>query len=312
VSAVLPALAAYLLTVFPAVRRELRQWHHEALAIPDPGARDQALTVLTEKDLNVEAVAVFAILSPRAHRREAIRAIVALQVEIDYRDTLDEQGDEGDSGYLERLAGAYGASLAALPSREAVQPRLERAIARCHEGQHHTHAAGRGGRAGLEAWATGLDAPPSYRWWELAAGASSSVAAHALIAAAADPRTTPGEAEAIDAAYYPPVGALTVLLDDLIDREEDAAAGDHNYLAYYAGSEEAAERLDAIARQGRAMLADLRRRGRHEAILSGVVGFYLSAAGAETAFARPVRERLLRSGGRSLGPIVAVMRHRRG
>lgn len=55
----------------------------------------------------------------------------------------------------------------------------------------------------------------------MAAGASSSVAAQALIAAAADAKTTPEEVGLVDAAYFPPIGALTVLLDDLVDRDED-------------------------------------------------------------------------------------------
>ena len=82
---------------------------------------------------------------------------------------------------------------------------------------------------------------------EVAAGASSSVAAHALIAAAADPDMTHAQAAAIDAAYNPPIGALTVLLDDLIDREADRGAGEHNYLGYYESDGEAAERLGLIA-----------------------------------------------------------------
>ena len=38
-----------------------------------------------------------------------------------------------------------------------------------------------------------------------------------------------------------------MFLDDLDDREEDRTAGEHDYLAYYAGSEEAAERLALLA-----------------------------------------------------------------
>ncbi|HET6999104.1 MAG TPA: DUF2600 family protein [Solirubrobacterales bacterium] len=63
-----------------------------------------------------------------------------------------------------------------------------------------------------------------------------------MIAAAADPATSAAEAELIDAAYFPSIGALTVLLDDLIDRNEDLAADAHNYIAYYRDSEEAANR----------------------------------------------------------------------
>jgi hypothetical protein len=305
------ALGVYRSRVVPLVRRELGRWRDVAAAIPGPMPRAQALTALDEKALNVEATAVFAILAPRRSRPTAIRAIVALQVAIDYLDTLGEQASATDSGYLERLFGSYRESAGALPSHGAVSAALDRAVARCGEGQRYTHAAEHGDRAALETWARAQDAPPAYRWWEVAAGASSSVAAHALIGAGADPRTSAAEAESIDAAYFPSIGALTVLLDDLIDRDEDAAAGAHNYLAYYAGSEEAAARLELIAQLARSALTGLRHRHRHAAILAGVAGFYLSAAEAETPYARPIRDRLLRSTGPAVRPIVAFMGRRR-
>lgn len=307
------ALGVYLSRVVPAVRRELGRWREEAEMVPDPVLRGQALDALEEKGLNVEATAVFAILAPRRTRRTAIRAMVALQVAVDYLDSLGEQGSAGDGDYLERLFGSYRESARALPSHDAIATALERAVARCGEGQAHTHAAEHGDRAALEAWALAQPARPAYRWWEVAAGASSSVAAHALIAAAADPAASAADAERIDAAYFPSIGALTVLLDDLVDRDEDAAAGAHNYLAYYSGNEEAADRLESIAQLARAGLAQLRRPHRHAAILAGVLGFYLSAEGTGTPYARPIRDRLLRSAGPAVRPIVAVMRlrHRR-
>jgi tetraprenyl-beta-curcumene synthase len=310
-SAALAALASYRLRIVPQVRRELAAWRTVAAAIPDPCLRDIALAAIDEKGLNVEATAVFAILAPRRGRDTATRAMVALQVAIDYLDSLGEQRSPGDAAYLDRLFGSYRDSAQALPSHRAAAAALERAVSRCGEGQVHTHAAEHGDRAALEAWALAQDAPPAYRWWEVAAGASSSVAAHALIAAAADPQASAAEAERIDAAYFPSIGALTVLLDDLIDRDEDAAAGAHNYLAYYADSEDAAARLDLVAHRARSGLAGLRQRHRHAAILAGVAGFYLSAEEAGTPYARPVRDRLLRSAGPAVRPIVAFMRLRR-
>jgi tetraprenyl-beta-curcumene synthase len=355
------ALGVYLGGVVPIVRRELGRWRGDAGSIPDPLLRGHALAALEEKALNVEATAVFAILAPRSTRPTAIRAMAALQVAIDYLDTLSEQpspeplrnglqlhralaaaltpGLEGedwyrlhaqreDGGYLDRLVAACQEGVRSLPSQDAVAPLAQRAARRCGEGQSHTHAtepnagqdgtnatpsqgAGRSvGHRALKAWALRQPAPPVYRWWEVAAGASSSVAAHALIAAAADPKTTVAEAELIDAAYFPSIGALTVLLDDLIDRDEDAAGGAHNYMAYYSSGEEAANRLELIAHLAHSGLARLRHPHRHAAILAGVAGFYLSAAEAETPYARPTRKRLLDSVGLTLRPIVAVMRRR--
>jgi tetraprenyl-beta-curcumene synthase len=310
--AVVAALATYRSRIVPQVRRELSIWRTAAASIADPDSRGAAQAAIDEKGLNVEATAVFAILAPRRTRATAVRAMVALQVAIDYLDTLGEQRSAGDGEYLARLFASYRGNAEALPSHGAVATALEGAVSRCGEGQAATHAAEHGDRATLEAWALARGAPPLYRWWEVAAAASSSVAAHALIAAAADRSTDTGEAELIDAAYFPPIGALTVLLDDLIDRDEDTARGAHNYLAYYRDSEDAANRLELISRMAGAAIAKLRHRRRHAAILAGVAGFYLSAQQADTPYARPSRERLLASGGPAVRPIVAVMRRRRG
>jgi tetraprenyl-beta-curcumene synthase len=279
------ALGAYLTTVLPAARRELRRWGQ----LPPDKAK------------NAEAVAVFATLAPRPMRATVVRAIVALQVAIDLRDALEENGDRADpatAARLERLEACWRRELAWLPAHAPVAPLLERAVGRCEEGQRRTHAAATGDSEPLRRWAEGLEAPAVYRWWEVAAGASSSVAAHALIAAAADPDTTAEGAAAIDAAYHPPIGALTVFLDDLVDCDADRAAGEHNYMTYYESAEEAAACLGLIADRAGALAGDLPRAGRHRAILAGVAAFYLGEPGADSELGRPVRRRLLES----LGP----------
>jgi tetraprenyl-beta-curcumene synthase len=298
-AAAIAALIAYVATVLPRVRRELRRWRRLAEAIPDPERRRRALGALEEKRSNVEAVAVFATLAPLRRRRAVLRAIVPLQLAIDYRDVLEEAGEAGgppdslltalDTGWVrevERLAGCG-----------AIAPHLRAAVERCAEGQRRTHAAAEGDRDGLQRWAEGLPAPDGYRWWELAAGASSSVAAHALIALAPDPEASAETAARIDAAYFPPIGALTVILDDFVDRDTDREAGEHSYLAYYEGTEEVTERLAVLSRRAGEQLERLPRASRHQAILSGVAAFYSSpvpigpGAGALAAFVR-LRRRL--------------------
>lgn len=326
------------------MRRELGGWHQRAGAIPDPDLRRHALAALTEKGLNPEAVAVFAILAPRPHRRAAIRAIVALQVAIDYIDLLGEQPArdplkdglqlhralpvavtpgaaaedwyrfhprDGDGGYLSSLVLACQRSLESLPAAGALHPLTVAAAERCGQGQSHTHAAARGDRGALESWARKLAAPAGYSWWEVAAGASSSVAAHALIAAGANRGSRVDDGLAIDAAYFPSIGALTVLLDDLIDREHDATSGDHNYIAYYPSGEAAGERLALIAARAETAIGDLAQPARHAAILTGVVGFYLGAEEARAPYARVARERLLETCGAGVGTIAAAVRLRR-
>ena len=292
------ALGAYLTTALPRARRQLRRLG----PLPE------------EKAKNAEAVAVFATLAPRRSRATVVRAIVVLQVAIDLRDELEEAGREApgmDLARIERLDAAWRLDVATLPSYDAVLPHLERAVERCRQGQLRTHRAAAEGPEPLERWALDLEPPTDYRWWEVAAGASSSVAAHALIAAAADPETTPGTAALVDLAYQPPVGALTVFLDDLVDRDEDLAAGEHNYLAYYAGQDEAGARLALLATRAEAAIARLPHRSRHRAILAGVAGYYLSSSAARTPFARPIRESLLGSLGAGTRLLAGFSRVRR-
>jgi hypothetical protein len=308
IAAALSALATYAFTVLPRLRRELVRWRREAAAISDPARRRQALSAIEEKAANVQAVAVFAVLAPRKNRQTALRAIVSLQVAIDYEDSLDEagvatRGSPAHDGYLARLQTAWREEVSHLPGAGPAGQSLEQAVARCEEGQRWTHAAERGDVGALEGWSRSLAEPCGYCWWELAAGASSSVAAHALIAIAAAPNTTQRQAELVDAAYNPAIGALTVLLDDLVDREQDHAGNSHNYTRYYADAAEAAERIAAIGRHARREIRPLPHRRRHAAILAGVAAYYLSDSGARDDFGQVVAAALRRT----LGPSVRAL-----
>jgi tetraprenyl-beta-curcumene synthase len=294
IAATVGALIAYLTTALPQARKELRRWRKLAEAIPDPKRRRRALDVLAEKRSNVEAVAVFATLAPLRRRPAVLRAIVPLQLAIDYRDVLEEAGEEAEpDSYLTALDTGWVRETECLAGCGAVTPTLRAAVARCAEGQRRTHAAAAGDTMALQDWAQSLEGAGGYRWWELAAGASSSVAAHAVIAAAAVPAVSAATAGQVDAAYAAPIGALTVLLDDLVDREADRAAGEHNYLGYYAGPEEAAERLAAIASRAAVLIEPLPQASRHRAILAGLGAFYLGYPALESGYARPIRKRVL-------------------
>jgi tetraprenyl-beta-curcumene synthase len=322
------ALAAYAVSVVPVARRELKRWRRTAASMPDSELRAMALDTLSGERMNAEAATVFATLAPRRQRSAAVRALCAIQVLVDYVDTLSEQtavhplqaslslhaairdaladhpptdgasyyagfsvGDDG--GYLVELMHACSRELRRLPSFAQVRPVAQAAARRCAAGQSYTHAARSGDRESFAEWARTLDRCDGLAWWEAAAGASSSVAVHALIAAAADRSTTAREAALVDAAYYPPIGALTVLFDSLIDRDEVVA-----------------ERIAAITRRAQAAVQPLRRRRRHEAIVAGVAGFYLGASDRVEGVAL-VRARVAPLLGGVVRPIMAVMRVRR-
>lgn len=329
-AAVAAAFARYKGVVLPRVRRELAGWRRGAASIPDPTLRVQAVSSLTDKAANPEATGVLAILAPRRSRRTVIRASTALQVAVDYLDSLDEQAGPGslgdglalhgalpaalgpgaeqenwyahlpqrdDGGYLDRMVVTCRQSAVSLPSAEAILPLARMAIERCGEGQSHTHAAAGGSSEPLRQWARGLAAPAGFQWWEVAAGASSSVAAHALLALAGSPGASRVAAELVDSAYFPSIGALTVLLDDLVDLEADRSASQHSYLRYYPSDTAAAERLEAIVGLARDSITRLPQPATHQAILSGTLAFYLSSPGATAPEAQIIRDRLLASSG---------------
>lgn len=79
----------YLLTILPQAGRELERWRTQAASIPDPQLRASADEALRKRG-NVEGAALFAVLVPGAHRRTAVRALVAYQTAYNYLDALSE------------------------------------------------------------------------------------------------------------------------------------------------------------------------------------------------------------------------------
>jgi tetraprenyl-beta-curcumene synthase len=327
------ALGLYRSRILPAARRHLRGWEGRAAEISDPELREAATKALRLKRGNPEATAVFALLAPRRLRPIALRAGIALQLAVDYLDELTERPEISleeslslhralvdaltptpapepgwaelpDGGYLGALVDACRRDLLCLPAANAVLGEAQAAADRCATGQSYTNA----NSEQLRGWADTEQELPVYHWWEVAAGASSSVAIHALIAAAAEPATRVDDAALVAAAYFPPVGALTVLLDDLVDLEQDLAGGRHNYMDYYLDGEAAASRLALIASLARSAIEPLPHRLTHLAILAGVAGFYLSAPEARTGFGWPARERLVEAIGPAVRPVLMTMR----
>lgn len=338
------SLARYWLGILPLVRRELRHWERQAQAIPDPRLREQAVETLRDERLNAEAAAVFATLVPRARWPVLVPLLVAFQVMYDYLDTVGEEPvadplRDGlqlhaalaaaldpelpavdyyahhpyseDGGYLDALVTRCRRALPALPAGPIALPHARRAAARCRFGQSYTHAAMQAGDAALARWARGQDRAGGYRWWEMAAGAISSVGVFALLAAATDPRTTPAEATRVDIAYFPSICALSTLLDSFVDREPDAVTANHSSFGHYATEAEAAERLGSIAVQAASAARGLRHGSRHGAIVAGVVGYYLSAADTDREVGQVIHRALADSIGLTLTGILATMRLRR-
>jgi tetraprenyl-beta-curcumene synthase len=332
------ANARYWSTVAPLVHAQLSRWERRAREIPDPRLQTLARTKLREERFNVEVAATLATLAGRSHRRRAVEAIVALQVMYDYLDLLTEQplpdpladgrrlfgalldaltpgarsgGDyyrpqADDGGYLQELADTARLALQQLPAAGAIAAAARRSAGRCAEAQVLSHAAARAGTAELERWARREAASTALQWPELLAGAAASVIAmHALIAAAADRRTTLGDAEAI-AEVYLSIGALT-MLDSLVDREQDIATGELGYLRHFESRELMARRLADLARDAAGSARELPNAAHHIVTLVGVVAYYASAPTARSGFALPVTTRLRGELRPLITPILALM-----
>ncbi len=216
-----------------------------------------------------------------------------------------------DGGYLQALSDTVRAALEGLPASGAIAEIARGAAARCAQAQILNHqASGSGSRSGIDGvreWATQQASGTSLGWQEFLAGATASVLAiHALIAAAADPRTTRADAETLDGVYIS-IGALS-MLDSLIDREEDIAAGQLGYLQYYEDPQQLASRLAPLAREALARARELPNGAHHIVTLVGVVAYYASAPAARSDFARPLIAPLRRELAPLIAPTLALMR----
>ncbi len=340
------AAAHYWLGIYPRTRREANSWHIRAGAIPDQALRDLAFEAHRVKRGNIDGSTAFAILAPRSQRAKVVRAQVAFQSIYDFVDTLSEQANPHpiansrrlhqalltaldpdsaqpnyfaqqpglrDGGYLEEIVDTCRAAVRALPSQLAASDPSRRITKRIVAYQSLNMSESNGGHRYLARWAQKATPPGSgLRWWETAASAGSSLGLFALIAAAARSDLTREEGLAIEAAYWPWIGALHSLLDSLIDAPEDAAAGQRNLLDYYASPEEAAERLTMLARRALAATSSLTGAREHTLILAGMTSFYLTAPEADSPTARLASAGILETLNAAARPSMAVFSlHRR-
>lgn len=320
------ANARYWTTVHPRVRAELRHWRRHAAAITDPAWRAIATDKLDHEHFNAQVAATLATLAPHRLRPTVVRAIVAAEVLYDYLDGASEATaplgganlydafatalgrarfdtahyyadlPTDDGGYVQRLALAWRDALDQLPAALQVRAAAWRAADRCATAQTLTHRLPADGSGPLRRWSESQAVRHRLEWWEFAAGGAASIlAVHALIAAAADARTTAAEADAIDDAYLFAC-ALSTLMDSLVDRDRDAAEGAHSFIAHYADERRQANGVSTVASRALAAAARLRDAPHHVMTVVGVAGYYLSAEGATTPAARPtsaaVRSRL--------------------
>ena len=300
----------FLALVLPEVRGERNRWRAYAERIPSDELRAIASASLCKRG-NLEGAALFAVLATRMHRRDAIRSLVAFQAAYNYLDALSElpssepranarqlhqallgavqpgaaqpdyyahHPDDRDGGYLAALVEACRDGLSRLPSYDAFAPAISTAAARIAEFQALNLSEAHGGQAELELWAANL--PGSARalaWWERAAGAGSSLALHALVAASARADVEAPVAQQIEHAYFPTIGALHSLLDSVVDRDEDREKGQRSLLEHYGSPLHESVCLTTLASDARHACESLPSPHAHRVIVTAMCSYYLSA-----------------------------------
>jgi tetraprenyl-beta-curcumene synthase len=336
------AARRYWLSVFPGVCAERRRREARAQQIPDPLLQRVVLDAL-RKWGNIEGASAFAAFAPRRRRAAAARAMVCFQAAYNYLDmltelpsvdptvngrllheallvALDPQAEHRDyyahhhlhedGGYLAETVDDCRAALAQLPSWAAVAPAAHRAAERIVAFQSCNTGEVQGDYSALERWARAhTPAGTGMRWWETAAAGGSSLCIYALIALAAEPRVGPEEVIAIEAAYFPWIGSLHSLLDNLVDAAEDYATGQRSLVGCYASPRDAATRMGMLAERSMQAARALPGR-RHTLVLAAMASFYLCTPEARVPEAAPVADAVLAALGEPARLAMTVFRAR--
>jgi tetraprenyl-beta-curcumene synthase len=304
------AACHYWLGVFPHVQAELAAWRNRAEQIPDNVLRAAAFDALTTKSADLEGAVAFAVFAPPSMRRKVVQAITAFEIAFDYMDSIVElpNGDpiasgrslnqallvalspgaehldyyqhyprRDDAGYLEGLVRTCQTAVGSLPSFAAIAEPVHRALSRIVAYQSLNHGDSTGSYDAFEQWAhsqaiQGTD----LHWWELGAAAGSQLSVVALIAAAGDPKMCPQRAAALEHAYFPWIGALSTLLDSVIDQRADRTEDQRSLVDYYGSPQIAAERLQLMAFEALRAVLPLADAPNHTMILVAMAAFFHS------------------------------------
>lgn len=295
--------------VKPRLERDFSEWYRRAGQIPDPELRRQALASMNTKKFHCEGGAVYAAqVLPYVDR--LVPLIVAYQTISDYLDNLCDRStsldpvdfrqlhlsmqdalapgaplrdyyryrqEKDDGGFLASLVHTCQEQVAALPSYPVVQKRVLELSSLYSDLQVHKHIAHDKREGELLAWWEQFrSAYPQLYWQEFAAVTGSTIGIFALFCLATEPDLEPSQVKVVDAAYFPWICGLHILLDYLIDLEEDRIGGDLNFVSYYRSDREAMERLQYFVEQAKASVAALPNPVFHRLIVDGLVAFYLA------------------------------------
>lgn len=306
----LGAMGRFLLFVVPSASRRLRRIELRAREIPDPLLRAEALASITHKAYHVQGGSILATYLDRAAAERYIAIVAPLETIYDYLDNLCDRLEgvgehayptlhealldavepsrplhdwyrEGphrdDGGYLRALVEEARSGIAALPSFEAVRPRLVEAARFYAELQTFKHYASGKREQACQGWyARNRERFPGLRWWEFAAACGSSLPVFAMLYLATRPALDARDVDATFDAYFPNISAVHILLDYFIDQAEDREHRELNFVACYRDGTEAVERVRRLLRKTIAGVRTLAPPEMHEFLVRAMCLFYLS------------------------------------
>lgn len=247
--------------------------------------------------------------------REGERLYAAFAAAVDGKSIAERAASEtggehkaGDVEYLGALSHAVYEQASKLPGFAAVANVACTAAVRCGQAQARLHVAAVTGDGALEEWARRSCSASGLGWREFVGGAASSVLAmHALIAAAASESVSELDALRIDAAYVA-IGAVITTLDSLVDEEGDALRGELGYIRLFESRSDVEERLVELVSEALAR-AQATPNGEHHAMtLAGIAAYYTTHPGARSPAARPAASAVRRELAPTIWPALGVMR----
>jgi tetraprenyl-beta-curcumene synthase len=217
-----------------------------------------------------------------------------------------------DGGYLRALLDACRGRCARLPSYERVRApairaaTLARVLGLNHEPDPAARDAALGEWARREARGWG-----ELEWFESTAAASGWLTVLALLALAAAGGLDERSVRDTYTAYLPWISLAGTMLDSYADSVQDAADGEHSYIAHYPCAEEAVERLGVLVREAALRARALPDGPRHAVIVACMVAMYLSKDSVRTPESRASTLHLAHACGslaRALLPVLRVWR----
>jgi tetraprenyl-beta-curcumene synthase len=344
VAAFTRAARQYWLSVFPCAQGELNAWARRAEQIPDLVLRKAAFDGLLSKNVDLEGATAFAAFVPPPLQAKVVRAITAFEIAFDYLDNVVELPSRDpiangrslnrallvaispgaghldyyrhfpcreDAGYLEALVHTCQAALDSLPSFAAVAEPMYRALSRITTYQSLNHGDANGSRDAFQSWACSQTVGgPGLSWWEMAAAAGSQLSVLALIAAAGDPTMRPEHAAALEQAYFPWIGALSTLLDSVVDQQADRAENQQSLVDHYRSPQIVAERMRMFTLKAVDAISELPDAEHHRLILAAMAAFFHSTPQASRPEVRMVTRAVFQAVGTQAVPAFLLLRAR--